>query len=61
MPTFRHRDGTTRRQVIQAGLMGLAGLSLPDVLRLQARAASNGDSQPDGPDLSGTNGGGALW
>lgn len=39
-PTFRCCDGLTRRQMIQAGVLGLAGLSLPDVLRLRAQAAT---------------------
>ena len=59
MPTFRHRDGIHRRQVIQAGLMGLAGLSMPDVLRLRARAAAGGDSQPDTAVIYVVQGGGA--
>lgn len=37
--TFRCCDGITRRQAIQAGLMGLAGLSLPELLRLQAQGS----------------------
>jgi hypothetical protein len=37
----------TRRQMIQAGLMGLAGLSLPDVLRLRARSAEPGTPPRD--------------
>lgn len=32
-------DGVTRRGLIQAGLGGLIGLSLPDLLRLQAQSA----------------------
>jgi len=36
---YRFCDGITRRCMIQAGLMGLAGLSLPDILRLRARGA----------------------
>ncbi len=59
MPTFHHRDGIHRRQVIQAGLMGLAGLSMPDVLRLRARAAAGGDSQPDTAVIYVVQGGGA--
>lgn len=45
MPTFC--DGLTRRQMIHAGLMGLAGLSLPEVLRLRARAADSGATPRD--------------
>ena len=32
-------DGVTRRSLIQAGLAGAIGLSLPDLLRLQAQSA----------------------
>src|SRR5262245_28172624 len=32
-------DGLSRRSVIRAGLAGLVGLSLPELLRLQARSA----------------------
>jgi hypothetical protein len=35
-----HRDGVSRRAVLRAGLLGAAGLSLPDLL--QARAAAKG-------------------
>ena len=35
-------DGITRREMIQAGLAGTIGLSLPQVLRLRAEAASAG-------------------
>ncbi len=38
MTALRHSHGITRRQMIQAGVMGLAGLSLSDVLRLRAIA-----------------------
>lgn len=38
MPFLRHSPEITRRKMIQAGVMGLAGLSLPDVLRLRALA-----------------------
>ncbi len=41
-------DGISRRSVIKAGLTGLMGLSLPDILRLKAQAAStNGRAQDD--------------
>lgn len=37
---FRHRDGVARRQVLRIGGTGLlAGLALPDLLRLQSEAA----------------------
>lgn len=35
-------DGISRRNVIRAGLAGTIGLSLPDVLRLQAESAQQG-------------------
>jgi hypothetical protein len=42
-PSFiRTCDGQTRRQMIQSGLMGLAGLSLPELFRLRADAADAG-------------------
>ena len=47
MPTPRHRVRITRREVIQAGILGLAGMSLPDVLRLRALTAASGSSRPD--------------
>src|SRR5262249_37593668 len=31
-----HRDGVTRRAILRAGLLGVAGLSLTDVLRARA-------------------------
>jgi hypothetical protein len=40
-------DGITRRCMIQAGLAGLAGLSLPELLRLKAAAAESGVEQRD--------------
>ena len=46
MRALPHPRRVNRRQVIQAGLMGLAGLSLPDVLRLRA-AAAQGRTPPD--------------
>ncbi len=40
----RHRycDGLSRRSFLQAGLLGAAGLALPDALRLRARAGQSG-------------------
>ncbi len=38
---FSSCPGVSRRQVIQAGLAGLAGVSLPDLLRLRARASDS--------------------
>lgn len=42
-----HLRQPTRRQVIQAGLMGIAGLSLPEVLRLRVQAAVLGQAARD--------------
>ncbi len=45
------REGLTllsRRNMLKAGLAGLAGLSLPDLLRRRARAASAGRDAADG-------------
>jgi hypothetical protein len=36
----RDCDGITRRSFLQAGVLGLSGLALPDLLRLRASAAS---------------------
>ncbi len=35
-------DGVSRRQVLRVGVLGMAGLALPDLFRLRARAASAG-------------------
>jgi hypothetical protein len=47
--TDRHRycDGLSRRSFLQAGVLGLAGLTLPDWLRHQAQAAAKGKSTKD--------------
>src|SRR5437763_942993 len=37
---FRCCDGVTRRSFLKAGYLGLAGLSLADLLRAEARAAA---------------------
>ncbi len=37
---YRVCDGLSRRDVLRVGALGLAGLALPDVLRLQAQAGS---------------------
>ncbi len=42
----RHCDGLTRREVLRAGALGLAGLSLPGLLRLEQAAASSLPSRP---------------
>jgi hypothetical protein len=47
---FRCSDGQTRRSFLKAGFLGLAGLSLPDILRAKALAESRGLAPPD--DLS---------
>src|SRR4051794_23759184 len=39
----RDCDGLTRRSFVQAGLLGLGGLMLPELLRLRAEGA---DAQP---------------
>src|SRR5690242_19360597 len=36
----RHCDGVTRRELLRAGAVGLGGLTLPGLLRLQAAAAA---------------------
>jgi uncharacterized protein (DUF1501 family) len=36
----RHCDGITRRSFLQAGVLGLGGLTLPDALKLQAATAA---------------------
>ena len=44
---YRVCDGVSRRDVLRVGALGLAGLGLPDVLRLRARAAeTSGASRP---------------
>jgi hypothetical protein len=45
----RHRycDGLTRRSFLHAGVLGLAGLSLPDWLRAKARASEAGRATRD--------------
>lgn len=40
-------DGISRRAVVQAGLTGMIGLSLPEILRLQAHAAEGKSSRKD--------------
>ncbi len=47
---FRCCDGVTRRSFLKAGFLGLAGLSLPDLLRARAAAEATGLRPPD--DLS---------
>ncbi len=38
----KHCSGTTRRELLQAGSLGVLGLSLADLLRMEATAAENG-------------------
>src|SRR3954469_10193019 len=38
----RDCDGITRRSFLQAGVLGLGGLALPDLLRLRAEGATAG-------------------
>jgi uncharacterized protein (DUF1501 family) len=38
----RHCDGLTRREMLRVGALGVAGLSLPNLLHLQAAAAASG-------------------
>jgi hypothetical protein len=45
----RHCDGLTRREVLHAGAIGLGGLTLPGLLRLESAAAAAGrPSRPVG-------------
>src|SRR5262249_35020762 len=39
-PGTRHCDGLTRREVLRAGAVGLGGLTLPGLLRLESQAAA---------------------
>ncbi len=41
-PGVRHCDGLTRREVLRAGAVGLGGLTLPGLLRLEYAAAATG-------------------
>src|SRR5437773_9733050 len=41
---FRRRLALDRRSFLKAGILGFAGLSLPDLLRVQAQAAAAGRS-----------------
>ena len=43
-PEFRSLNGLDRRGFVRAGMLGMAGLSLPDVLRAEARAKTAGKS-----------------
>src|SRR5438094_5866163 len=41
---FRRRLAVDRRSFLKAGILGFAGLSLPDLLRVEAHAATAGRS-----------------
>ena len=43
---YRVCDGVSRRDVLRVGAPGLAGLGLPDVLRLRAQAAETSGAPP---------------
>jgi len=43
-PELRRLQRLNRRGFLQAGILGAAGLSLPELLRLQARAAQAGQT-----------------
>src|SRR4051812_33635491 len=40
-------DGITRRSFLQAGVLGLGGLLLPDFLRAQEAQAATGGARPE--------------
>lgn len=44
MTTTRFCDGISRRTMLRAGLWGVAGLALPDLLRMQSRGAERRDT-----------------
>jgi hypothetical protein len=44
---FQTSHGLSRRGVLRVGVLGLAGLTLPDLLRLRARAAEDGGRPKD--------------
>src|SRR2546423_11918732 len=46
-PVYRCCDGVTGRSFLRVGCLGLPGLTLADHLRLQARAAENGQPTKD--------------
>ncbi len=47
---YRNCEGQTRRDVLRAGVLGLTGMGLADLLRIEAQARSAGRPTPD--DLS---------
>ncbi len=46
-PAYRTCDGASRRSFLKAGFLGLAGLTLADVLRLRAEQSTRGESTKD--------------
>src|SRR6266496_1232297 len=42
----RHCDGLTRREVLRAGALGVGGLTLPALLRLQQSTAASPAARP---------------
>src|SRR5258708_32234164 len=46
-PAYRTCDGVSRRSFLKAGFLGLAGLSLADVLRLRAEQSARGEATKD--------------
>ncbi len=51
----RYCDGVTRRSFLRAGALGLGGLTLADLLRLQAGAETTGNQQDAHPQLGKAN------
>src|SRR5437899_515215 len=46
-PCGRNCEGTTRRNLLKVGALGLTGLSLPGLLSARARAATRGQAAKD--------------
>src|SRR5262245_33560764 len=44
---IRFCDGLSRRTFVRAGFLGLAGMSLPDLLRIRAHAADSTSARRD--------------
>src|SRR6516165_2501001 len=45
--SYSNCEGVSRRSFLKIGALGLAGLALPDLLRLRAADAAEGKSVPD--------------